>query len=486
MDNFGNETVIDFSDRRSSPRARVDNLLCDVSSSNGDKTFEGRIMNISSRGLMLVIKEPLSISRTSNINIHLPQPYGDISIKGVVAWVDKVDNSFVCGIDFPERKKGNILEILKGYVNSIMAVSNIIDRRKKGEMSGLVESKNDNRRVSKIHAKQYDKAIKIQQTIPVSIIGTGFYVPDRVILNSEYEKEYGIESGWIEQATGVQERRVVSKAQTIADLATNAAKRAIKNANISPEEIDLIILTTTLADFIVPPTSCIIQRNIGAKNASCFDQLAACMGYIWAMNTASAYIGSGVFDTVLVIASEITTQGRNFKNKASFHLLGDGAGAAILRKSREKERGILATYSEADGNQWNVAATIGFMSRAKEASPDLKHFNMEGLEIYKFAVNAMPNAINRVIEKAGIKKEDVALIIPHQANLRILESAWKKSGFPREKFFFNIQKYGNTSSASIAIAFAEARDKELLKDGDIVVLVGFGSGLAWGATALKL
>jgi 3-oxoacyl-[acyl-carrier-protein] synthase-3 len=480
------ENFVDFSDRRSFPRTLASNLFCKITISGRPTDIDADVLNIGSRGVMISINDELTLSSSVSIHLFLPSPFGEITLKGVVSWVEKGQNKYLCGIDFVEKKAGKNIETLRAYTASIIKESNIIGRRKGREPERQFSDRHVEQRVNKVQFKISDKPVSKQRMIPLSILGTGFYVPDKIITNKDYEEQYGVSADWIFKSTGIKERRMVSKSQSISDLATNAAKRAIKNAGISPQEIDLIILSSTCADYISPPTSCIIQKNLAATNASCFDIGAACMGYLWALNTAASYIGSNVFNTVLIISCDITSQARNFGSKATFHLLGDGAGAAILRRNDDNDSGVLSIHSGADGNNWNIATILGFMSRAKEPSAKLKYFNMEGLDIYKFAIEAIPHSIEMVMKKAGITKDDVKLVIPHQANIRILESAREKTGFPAEKFFYNIEKYGNTSSGTVSIALADAWSQGLIKKGDIIILVGFGSGLAWGATAIKV
>jgi 3-oxoacyl-[acyl-carrier-protein] synthase-3 len=440
---------------------------------NGAKrTITGTIVNISEQGFLAVFNESLPILESYSITIHFRDPIKDVSLKGRVMWGSLADDDLKRGIQFYE---GPGQESIKEYIRTAISPVNIVDRRKERA----------DRRTSSVRIKQSSRIL------PVSIIGAGFYVPEKLVTNDDYEKQYGIESGWITKACGVEERRIAAPSQAVSDLAAIASKRAIAAAGISPDEIDLIILVSTGGDYVSPPTSCIVQKLIGARNASAFDLNAACMGSIWGLRTAASYIASDVYRTVLVVASDLSSRYADYNNKTTFILLGDGAGAVILRKNENDDgRGILASYSCAQGEKWDMAVSIGGTSRYpashKTVDDNMHKFRMNGLDIYRFAVDIIPQCIDRVIEKAGLKREDIKLIIPHQANLRILESAQKRSGFPREKFFYDVQKIGNTGSATITIAIADAIEQGLLQKDDVIILVGFGAGLAWGATAIRL
>lgn len=326
--------------------------------------------------------------------------------------------------------------------------------------------------------------------LPVSICGTGFYVPDQVITNEDYEKKYGVNAAWINKVCGVEERRKSSDSEDCAVLGAKAAKKALENANISPQEIDLIILSSSSPNFLAPPTSCVIQNLIGAYNAATMDINVACMGYIWALNTGAALVNAGTFKNALIIASEVALQGANYEDKDTFFLLGDGAGACILKKSTDQKKGILSSYFRTDGSKGDFATILGGGSKyfRENLTSFMKKsclFHMNGREIYKFAVSVLPDCVKRIARRSKIDRNDIDLIIPHQANLRIIEAARKRLNFSEEKFFTNVQKYGNTSSASVAIALADAAEQGRIKDNDIVVLVGFGAGLSWGSIAIR-
>lgn len=464
--------MADFSDRRTSPRirSRVD---CNFIQLSGPKrTISGKTINISEHGLLALFNEPLPILESYNIILSLPCPYNEISLKGRVMWAQLENDNFCRGIQFYDSPAQ---DTLREYLRNTTTPENVVGRRKE----------RTDRRTNDIYSD------KNQKILPVNIIGSGFYVPEKVITNKDYEEKYGIDSAWISKATGVEERHFADPSQSASDLAAIAAKRALKSGGISPDELDLIILVSTGGDFVSPPTSCIVQKLLNARNASAFDLNAACMGSIWGINTAANYIANNVFKTVLVVAADLSSRYCDFNDKNTFILLGDGAGAVVLTKNPFKDgRGILASYSCAKGSNWDMAVSLGGTSRypASHATiaSGMHKFHMNGLEIYKFAVDIIPYCIDKVIEKAGLTRDDIKLIIPHQANLRILESAQKRSGFPKEKFFYNVQKYANTGGATIAIALADALEQKLVKKDDIVIFVGFGAGLAWGATVMKI
>jgi 3-oxoacyl-[acyl-carrier-protein] synthase-3 len=331
----------------------------------------------------------------------------------------------------------------------------------------------------------------MSQILPVEIIGTGFHVPEKIVTNEDYEKQYGISAEWIKQVCGIESRHICAPNEACSHMAIPAAKKAIESAKINPEEIDLIILSTINSDYAAPPGSCLIQLGVGAKNAACFDVDCACLGYVWALHIGAQFIALGQYRNVLVVASEVCSRAANYNDPKTFILLGDGAGAAILRKS-EDGSGILSSYFRADGTRWE-AATI---KACGTMYPDTKKlpegitmddilFSMNGPKVYKFAIKAMTDAVESVIEKAGLEKRDIKLVIPHQANYRILKSAVKKMGLGDSQHFVNVQKYGNTGAATVAIALADAVEKGKICKGDNIVLTGFGSGLSWGAIVLR-
>ncbi|MBU0630908.1 MAG: ketoacyl-ACP synthase III [Candidatus Margulisbacteria bacterium] len=324
--------------------------------------------------------------------------------------------------------------------------------------------------------------------LPVEVLGTGYYVPPNIVTNHDYELKYGVSPEWIKQVTGVEKRHIATPDLACSDLARPAAELALKNAGLGPEEIDLIILTSMGPDFASPPTSAIVQGQIGAINAGAFDLDCACLGFPWAFFVAANLINSGGFNKIMLISSELGSRCSNYNDPNSFVLLGDGAGAAIIGKSRGQGKGILSHYFKTDGKQADVASIRAWGSRHSRLTPeeiDNFAFNMQGKKIYKFATAALPEVIDKLVGLAKIAKSELSLVIPHQANRRIIEAARKRSGLPEESFFINIQDFGNTGSATIAIAFAQAAEQQRLIPGKKIILAGFGAGLSWGGILVQ-
>ncbi len=322
----------------------------------------------------------------------------------------------------------------------------------------------------------------------VGIIGTGKHLPKKVLTNFDLEKIVDTSDEWIRSRTGISERRISDADTATSDLATAAAVKAMANAKVSVEEIDVIIVATATPDMAFPSTACIVQSNLGAKNAFAFDIQAACTGFIYGLSTGEKFISTGDAETVLVIGAETLTKICNWQDRNTCVLFGDGAGAAVLRKV-EKGTGILASLLGAEGWKGEVLTLPAGGSRMPASMETLKsgkHFiHMDGGEVYKFAVNIMPKAVLGVLKKAGLTLKDVELIVPHQANRRIVESAAKKLKIHRDKIFVNLDKYGNMSSASIPVALDEALAQGLIKIGGNIVLVGFGAGLTWGSCVIN-
>ena len=319
--------------------------------------------------------------------------------------------------------------------------------------------------------------------------GTGCAVPDKVLSNKDLERMVETTDDWIVQRTGISERRISGENETSASLAIEASKEALANANTDPQEIDLVICGTVTGDMPFPSTACFVQEGIGAKSAGAFDVGAACAGFIYSAATGAAFIESGQFKTILVIGVDTLTKFVDWTDRSTCVLFGDGAGAVVLKAEEDTDRGVLKTVLLSDGSG---ARHIHLQSGrahgpAGEMSPaDVrKYIYMAGAEVYRFAVNAMGDACCRVLDQAGMEPDDIDLFVPHQANLRIIESAAKRLGLPGEKVFVNVHKYGNTSGGSIPIGLYEAEKEGKLKQGDVVMTVGFGAGLVWGANLIR-
>ncbi len=322
----------------------------------------------------------------------------------------------------------------------------------------------------------------------VGIIGTGRHLPTKILTNFDLEKMVDTSDEWIKSRTGISERRISDSNTATSDLATAAALKAMNDAEVSEKEIDGIIVATATPDMAFPSTACIVQSNLGARNAFAFDVQAACTGFIYGLSLGEKFISTGDAKIVLVIGAETLTKICNWEDRNTCVLFGDGAGAAVLSKV-EKGTGILASLLGAEGWKGEVLTLPAGGSRMPATVDTVKsgkHFiHMDGGEVYKFAVNIMPRATLGVLKKAGLTLKDIDLIVPHQANRRIVESAVKRLKIDNDRIFVNLDKYGNMSSASIPVALDEARTRGLIKGGDNIVLVGFGAGLTWGSCAIN-
>ena len=328
-------------------------------------------------------------------------------------------------------------------------------------------------------------------SLSVKISGTGSYLPDKILSNEDLEKIVDTSDEWITTRTGIKERRIAADTQSTSDLATEAAIAAMSDAKLTSNEIDLIIVATISPDAFFPSTACYVQKNIGAINALCFDVSAACSGFLYAMQIAENFISSGQRKNALIIGAEKLSSMVDWEDRNTCVLFGDGAGAAILTADEENEgrKKILASVLGSDGRQTDILHVPGGGS-ACPITPDnadqkLNAIRMQGREVYKYAVNAMRRAAEQVLEKSHMKVEDVDKLIPHQANLRIIEAITDRMGIPSERTFVNLDKYGNTSAAAVAIALDEANKTQSIKKGDIVLLVAFGAGLTWASSLLK-
>jgi len=325
----------------------------------------------------------------------------------------------------------------------------------------------------------------------VTISGTGSYVPEKVLTNHDLEAIVDTSDEWISSRTGIKERRIASDTQSTSDLATEAAKVAMKDANVIGQDIDLIIVATISPDAFFPATACYVQKNIEATNALCFDVSAACSGFLYAMQIAENLILNGQRKTALIIGAEKLSSMVDWEDRNTCVLFGDGAGSVILTadENNNKGRKLLSSSLGSDGRQTDILHVPGGGS-ACPITPDnadqkLNTIRMQGREVYKYAVNAMRRAAEDALQKYGLSSEDLDMVIPHQANLRIIEAITDRMGIPKEKTFINLTKYGNTSAAAIAIALDEANKTKSINEGDTVLLVAFGAGLTWASYLLK-
>ncbi len=321
----------------------------------------------------------------------------------------------------------------------------------------------------------------------VGVLGLGAYLPEKVLTNQDLEKMVDTSDEWIRTRTGIRERRIAEKGTATSDLAAKASLEAIQSAGLKPTELDLIIVATVSPDMIFPSTACIVQNKIGAR-CPAFDISAACSGFPYALTIGEGLIRSGSYKHILVIGAEVISGFINWKDRSTCVLFGDGAGAAVLGEAKDGH-GILATYLGADGAQANLLhiPAGGSATPPSAASVDagLHFVQMEGSEVFKAAVRTMGDAIIEVIKRAGISLDDIHCLIPHQANLRILNAVSERTGIPLEKIFINLDRYGNMSAASTPVALYEAVKNGHIKKNTNVVLVAFGSGLTWAACAIR-
>jgi len=322
----------------------------------------------------------------------------------------------------------------------------------------------------------------------VGIAGIGSYVPPKVITNEDLSKLVDTSNEWIIERTGIRERRVVDNNTSTSDIATIAAKRALEDGNISPEEIDLILVATVTPDMAFPSTACIVQKNIGAVNAAAFDISVGCSGFIYGLSIGVNFIRSGAYRKVLVIGAETLSKIVNWQDRNTCILFGDGAGACVIERC-EDGYGFLSFDLGADGTNGNLLTMPAGGSRLpasyETVSNNLHTINMDGREVFKFAVRVIEKTSLNALNKANITLDGIDYLVPHQANIRIIESATKKLKLADDKVYVNLDKYGNMSSASIPVALDEAYRNNLLQLGNQILLVAFGAGLTWGSTLLK-
>ena len=322
----------------------------------------------------------------------------------------------------------------------------------------------------------------------VSIVGTGSYVPEKRVTNADMAKIVDTSDEWITTRTGIKERRIAAKDETTSEMATKAALKALEQAKVKPEELDLILVATATPDMLFPATACFVQKKIGAKKAACLDISAACAGFLFGIEIAQQFITSHTHDTVLVIGAEKLTSITNWTDRNSCVLFGDGAGAAVLQH-RGSEHGVISTHIGSDGQFTDILFMPGGGSRCpitrENVDMHLNTIHMLGKEVYKQAVTAMVSASKKVLADAGLTPDDIACVIPHQANLRIIEAIADRLKIPLERFLVNLDKYGNTSAAAVAIALDEANRTGRIKTGDYVLMVVFGGGLTWASTIIE-
>lgn len=320
------------------------------------------------------------------------------------------------------------------------------------------------------------------------ITGWGMAVPSRVLTNADLEKIVDTDDAWIQSRTGIRQRHIVTEEETTASLAKDAALNALRVANLNPSDIELIIVSTSSPEHVFPATACLVQDRIGATHAGAFDLSAACSGFIFALNMATQAIRSGSIQNAVVIGAETLSRFVDWEDRNTCILFGDGAGAFVLQTG-EEPGGVLSAVMKSDGSGCDLLtlpAGGSFMPASSETVLNKQHtIHMNGREVFRFATRVITQATREAIAAAQLKIEDVQLVIPHQANLRIIEAAMRSLEIPMDQCFINIERYGNTSTASIPIATCEAIQQGRLQSGDNTVFVGFGAGLTWGATLVR-
>ena len=320
------------------------------------------------------------------------------------------------------------------------------------------------------------------------VLGTGFYLPEKILTNADLEKIVDTSDEWITERTGIKERRIADDGVPMSHLAIKAAEMALEDAGVKPEELDLIIVATLTSDRIIPSTACILQDRLGATHAAAFDLSAACSGFVYAATVAAQFITNGAYKKALVIGAETLSKYINWEDRNTCVLFGDGAGAAVLGRV-DDGYGILSFDLGSDGSGGDAIQipSSGSLAPVSKETIDkrLNLIYMNGKEVFKFAVKAMGKTVVNSLEKIDMPQEQIDWLVPHQANIRIIQSAAKRLSMPMDKVIVNIHKYGNMSAACVPIALAEAAHEKRLKKGDVIALSGFGAGLTWASCILR-
>ncbi|MHB1664764.1 MAG: beta-ketoacyl-ACP synthase III [bacterium] len=322
-----------------------------------------------------------------------------------------------------------------------------------------------------------------------SIKGIGSYVPDKILSNEDLLKMVDTSDDWIVSRTGIKERRIADKNIKTSDIAAEASKKALEMANMKSSDIDLLIVGTVTPDMIFPSTSCMVQNNLGIKKAAAFDISAGCAGFIYSLSVADSLIKSGQFKNALVVGVDVLSRITDYTDRSTCVLFGDGGGAVVLSANNESDRGILSTHIHSEGGHDDILklpAGGSSMPASIGSIENHEHYiKMKGSELFKYAVNYLNDVAKEAIEYNNLNPEDIDLFVPHQANIRIIEATAKKLGFPMEKVFVNVNKYGNTSSGSIPIALDEAYRSGRIKEGDLVLIDAIGAGLTWASSLIR-
>ncbi|GBE01741.1 3-oxoacyl-[acyl-carrier-protein] synthase 3 [bacterium BMS3Abin08] len=320
------------------------------------------------------------------------------------------------------------------------------------------------------------------------ITGTGAYLPKKVLTNLDIAKMVDTSDEWIRERSGIRERRIADEKEAASDLALTASREALKSAGLKPADLDLLIVATVTPDMPLPSTACFLQGKLGAKNAAAFDINAACSGFIYALSVADAYIRAKTFKRVLVVGAEILSRITDWTDRSTCVLLGDGAGAMVLEAGRSRH-GIISTKINADGSKWNLLYVPAGGSKnpatAKTVDKRMHFLKMRGNETFKIAVRTLEKMVVEMLEENGIKPADLSLLIPHQANRRIISATAKRLGIGMDRVMLNLDRYGNTSAASIPIALDEAVRTGRINKGDYVLLEAFGGGITWASALIR-
>jgi 3-oxoacyl-[acyl-carrier-protein] synthase-3 len=322
----------------------------------------------------------------------------------------------------------------------------------------------------------------------LKFLGTGAGLPEKILTNADLEKIVDTTDQWITERTGIKERRVAAPDQATSDLSTEAARRALESAGLTPQDVDLIVVATCTPDHLFPSTACLVQKALGITQAVAFDVSAACSGFLFGLATVKGMLEGGLAKTALLIGADTLTRFTDWKDRGTCVLFGDGAGALVVQRADEGPSALLSVHLGSDGAPSEILTIPGGGSRHPLNGNGVAHpatIHMEGKEVFKHAVTRMVQAAEIALEKAGVKAEELSLIIPHQANLRIIDAVAKRFHLKEDRVFRNVHKYGNMSAATTIIALDEAVRGGLVKRGDLVELIAFGAGLTWGAAVIK-
>jgi 3-oxoacyl-[acyl-carrier-protein] synthase-3 len=322
------------------------------------------------------------------------------------------------------------------------------------------------------------------------IAGTGRFLPERVMTNHELESIVDTSDEWIRSRTGIRERRIAPREMGAADMGAAAARRALEDAGVAIEDVDLILVSTATPDRLLPSTACDVQALLGARNAGAYDFSSACSGFLYGLSLGQAHIAADQADVVLLICTEKMSSIVDWSDRSTCVLFGDGAGAAIVRNGVEESGRILSSFMKSDGTLAELLYRPAGGSRIPldiAVLDERSHYvRMAGPEVFKSAVRSMCEAAEGALRRAGVEGEEIDLLVPHQANIRIIEATAKYANIPMEKVFVNVDRYGNMSSASVPVAFDEARESRLVEPGDLVLMVAFGAGFTWAANVVRV